>query len=65
MLYMWYNGKAPEVGFKKPQLLAAWNDAKNNLIEDNKQWTTEDQNELERTDSEIIQICVVEMSKKN
>ena len=54
---MWKHGKAPKVGQNKPQLLAAWNAAKNNPIEDNKPWTTEDQSDLERLDAEIIHIC--------
>ena len=56
MLYMWKHGKAPTVGQNKTQLLAAWNSAKNNPIEDNRPWTTEDQIELERLDAKIIQI---------
>ena len=48
---------APKVGQNKPQLLAAWNAAKNNPIGDNKPWTTEYQSELERLDAEIIHIC--------
>ena len=39
VLYMWKHGKAPNVYQNKPQLLAAWNAAKNIPIEDNKPWT--------------------------
>ena len=53
---MWKHGKSPKVRQNKPQLLAAWNDAKNNPIEYNKPWTTEDWIEIERLDAEIIQI---------
>ena len=58
---MWKYGKAPKVGQNKPHLLAAWNYAKNNPIEDNKPWTTEDQSVLERLDAEIIHICDTEI----
>ena len=46
VLYMWTHGKVPRLGQNKQQLLYAWNAAKNNPIEDNKPWTTEDQSEL-------------------
>ena len=36
VLYMCKHGKAPKVGQNKPQLLDAWNAAKNSPIEDNK-----------------------------
>ena len=39
VLYMWKHGKAPNVDQNKPQLLAAWNAAKNIPIEDNKPCT--------------------------
>ena len=61
---MWKHGKAPNLDQNKPQLLAAWNAAKNNPIEDNKPWTTEDQSELERLDAEIIQICDTEIGRQ-
>ena len=54
---MWKHGKAPKVGKNKPQLLAAQNAAKNNPIEDNKSWTTEENSEIKRLDSKIIHIC--------
>ena len=61
---MWKHGKAPKVGQNKPQLLAAWNAAKNNPIEDNKPWRAEEESELERLDAEIIQICHTEIGRQ-
>ena len=49
--------KAPKVGQNKPHVLAAWNAAKNNPIDDNEPWISDDQIELERLDAKIIQIC--------
>ena len=57
VLYMRNHGKAPKVGQNKPHLLVSWNSAKNNPIEDNKPWITEDQSDLERLDAKMIQIC--------
>ena len=56
MIYTWKHGNAPKVGQNKPKLLAACNATKN-TIEDNKPWKTEDQSELEKLDTEILQIC--------
>ena len=61
---MWKHGKAPKLCQNKPQLLAAWNAAKNNQIEDNKPWTTQDKSELERLDAEIIQIQDTEIGRQ-
>ena len=64
LLYMWKHGKAPKVGQNKPQLLAAWDAAKNNPIEHNKPWRAEEESELERLDAEIIQICHTEIGRQ-
>ena len=61
---MWKNGKAPKVGQNKIHLLAAWNAAKNNLIEDNKLWKTEDQSEIQRLDAKIIHMCDTEIGRQ-
>ena len=58
---MWKHINAPKVGQNKPRLIAACNAAKNNPIEDNKPWTTEEQSEIQRLDAYIIQICNTEM----
>ena len=61
---MWKHGKATKVGQNKPQLLAAWNTAKNNPIEYNKPWTTEDHSKLEILYAEIIQIYNTEIGRQ-
>ena len=55
-LYLWKYGKIPKVGQNKPQLLAAWNDAKTSEAEGTSEWTVEDQSKFERLNSDIIEI---------
>ena len=64
VLYMWKHGNTRKEGQTKPQLLTAWNAAKNNPIEDNNPWKTEDQSELEILDSKIIRICNTEIGRQ-
>ena len=63
-MYLWKYGKTRKEGQHKPQLIFAWNNAKNSEAEGTSEWTVENKSKFERLNSDIIEIKDTELGRQ-
>ena len=60
----WEHGKAPKVGLNRPHFLAVWNKSKVIINHNTKTWAVEDQVELNRLNTDVINISETEVTRQ-